>query len=103
MKGAFEMIACLLAKAVPTVVTGVVGVAAYQALRKAVAKVPLRKATVAVTARGLRVVHEAERKAEESAGQARLAVADVIAEAKERIGEEVTPLVVANSGNDVAD
>ncbi|MCV7146323.1 MULTISPECIES: DUF1490 family protein [Mycobacterium] len=90
----------LLAKAVPTVVTGVVGVAAYEALRKGVAKVPLRAAAVTVTAWGMRVAREAERKASESAEQARLKAADVIAEAKERVGEPVTPLLVADSDND---
>ncbi|RFZ19563.1 hypothetical protein VIMS_01170 [Mycobacterium marinum] len=89
----------LLVKAAPTVVTGVVGVAAFEALRKAVAKAPLRKATVVATAWGIRVVREAERKAGQSAEQARLTVADVMAEARERAGEEVPPLVV-DSGDD---
>ena len=35
--------------------------------------------------------------AKESAEQARLTVADVVAEAKERAGEEVTPLTVVGS------
>lgn len=78
------------AKAVPTVVTGAVGVAAYEALRRGVAKVPLRAATVTVTAWAMRVAREAERKAGESAERARLTTADVIAEAKERVGETVT-------------
>jgi hypothetical protein len=82
----------LMAKAVPTVVTGAVGVAAYEAVRKGVAKVPLRAATVTVTAWGIRVAREAERKAGESAERARLTTADVIAEAKERAGDEVTPV-----------
>ncbi|WP_139829777.1 DUF1490 family protein [Mycobacterium gastri] len=80
-----------MAKAVPTVITGTVGFAAYEVLRKGVAKLPLRAATVTATAWGIRVVHEAERKAAASAGRARLSAADVIAEAKERIGEDVTP------------
>lgn len=84
----------LLAKAAPTVVTGVVGVAAYEALRKAVAKVPLREATVTATAGGLRVVRKAGARAE----QAQLTVADVIAEARERVGEEVPP-AEADSGH----
>ncbi|MEQ6325800.1 DUF1490 family protein [Mycobacterium canetti] len=77
-----------LAKAVPTVVTGAVGVAAYEALRKVVVKAPLRQATVSVTAWGLRVAREAERKAGESAEQARLTFADVLAEARERAGKD---------------
>jgi hypothetical protein len=79
------------AKAVPTVVTGVVGVAAYEAARRGVAKLPLRAATVAVTAWGMRVAREAERRAAESAERARLTTADVIAEAKERAGDNVAP------------
>lgn len=88
-----------MAKAVPTVVTGAVGVAAYEAVRKGVAKVPLRAATVTVTAWGIRVGREAERRAGESAERARLTTADVIAEAKERAGEPFTPTVVTDSGN----
>lgn len=83
----------LLAKAAPTVVTGVVGVAAYEALAKA----PWRQATVTATAWGLRVGRTAERKTKESAERARLAVADVLAEAVERIGEEVPSPAVADS------
>ncbi|MBX9639516.1 MAG: DUF1490 family protein [Mycobacteriaceae bacterium] len=84
-----------LVKAAPTVVTGVVGVAAYEALAKA----PWRKATVMATAWGMRVAREAERRAGQSAEHARLTVADVMAEARERAGEEVSPLVVADSGS----
>lgn len=79
-------------------IAGVVGAASYDGVRKAVSKIPLRKATVVATAWGIRVVREAERKAGDSAEQARLTVADVIAEAKERAGEEAPPLTVANSG-----
>lgn len=88
----------VLAKAAPTVVTGVVGVAAYEALRKAVAKTPLREASVSATAWALRVARDAERRAEEGTERARLAVADVVAEAAERVGEEVQP-PPANSGD----
>jgi len=77
----------LLAKAVPTVATGVVGVAAYEALAKA----PWRKVTVSATAWGLRVAREAERTTKQNAERARLAVADVVAEAVERIGEDAPP------------
>lgn len=88
----------LLAKAAPTVVTGVVGVAAYEALHMVVAKAPLRAATVSATAWALRVAREAERRAEETAERARLTVADVVAEAVERVGEEVPP-PAADSGD----
>jgi hypothetical protein len=100
VKGALAMVwHGLLAKAAPTVVTGVVGVAAYEALGKVVAKAPLRAATVSAAAWALRVAREAERMAEESAERARLTVADVVAEAVERVGEEVPP-PAADSGDD---
>jgi len=89
-----------LVKAVPTVVTGVVGVAAYEAVRTAVAKAPLRQATVTVTAWGIRAAREAQRKAEQGAEQARLTAADVMAEARERAGEEVEPGTVTGAGDD---
>ena len=103
LKGALEIVLHgLVGRAAPTVVTGVVGVAAYQALRKGAAKVPLRGATVTLTAWGMRFAREAERKAQHGAEQARLTAADVIAEAKERIGDDVTPLVVVDSDNNGA-
>jgi len=77
----------LAAKAASTVVTGVVGVAAYELMRKVIVKIPVREASVTATALGLRGV----RKAEEGAERARLNIADVVAEARERIGEEVVP------------
>ncbi|MHC9295507.1 DUF1490 family protein [Mycobacterium sp. LTG2003] len=83
----------LLAKAATTVVTGAVGVAAYEGLRKAVAKAPVREAAVTTTAWALR----GARKAEEGAESARLKVADVMAEARERIGEEVPPPAVGDA------
>ncbi|HEX7321533.1 MAG TPA: DUF1490 family protein [Mycobacterium sp.] len=89
-----------LVKAAPTVVTGVVGVAAYEAVRTVVAKAPLRKATVTVTAWGIRAAREAQRKAERNAEQARLTVADVMAEVRERAGEEVEPATDAGDDRD---
>ncbi|KKB98772.1 DUF1490 family protein [Mycolicibacter arupensis] len=85
-------------KAAPTVVTGVVGVAAYEAVRTVVAKAPLRQATVTVTAWGIRAAREAQRKAEHGAEQARLTVADVVAEAREHAGENIEPMT--DSGDD---
>lgn len=85
----------LAAKAASTVLTGVVGVAAYDLARKAVAKAPLREASVAATVWGLR----GTRKAEEGAERARLTIADVIAEARERVGEEVPPPAVVDVDN----
>ncbi len=80
----------LLAKAATTVVTGLVGVTAYEALKKAAAKAPLHETAVSAAELGLR----GTRKAEEAAESARLKIADVMAEARERIGEEApTPAV----------
>ena len=86
----------LLAKAATTVATGVVGVAAYEAIRKAVAKAPIHEASVTTATWALR----GARKAEESAETARLKIADVMAEARERIGEEVSPPAVADAEHD---
>lgn len=80
----------MIAKAATTVVTGAVGVAAYELVRKAVAKAPVHEASVAATAWGLR----GTRRAEEAAERARLKVADVVAEARERVGEEAPPPAV---------
>lgn len=77
----------LLAKAGSTVATGLVGALAYDAARKAIAKAPLREGAVVVTSWGL----IGARKAEAIAEDARLRTADVVAEAKGRIGEEATP------------
>ncbi|KKC02712.1 hypothetical protein AWC17_11445 [Mycobacterium nebraskense] len=80
----------LLTKAASTVVTGLVGATAYEVLRKAVAKAPLHETAVSAAELGLR----GTRKAEEAAESARLKIADVMAEARERIGEEApTPSV----------
>ena len=62
------VVGAFLAKAASTVVTGAVGVAAYQGVRKLVAKAPVREASVTATAWALRGV----RKAEEGAESARL-------------------------------
>ena len=85
----------IVAKAVSTVVTGAVGVAAYNGARRLYDKAPVRKAAVSVTEAGLR----AARKAELHAESARLAVSDVVAEARDRLGEEVPPPVVSETGH----
>lgn len=74
----------LLAKAAATVLTGLAGVTAYEVLRKAATKAPLRQTAVSAAELSLR----GTRKAETAAESARLKIADVMAEARERIGEE---------------
>jgi len=86
----------LLSRAATTVATGLVGVAAYEATRKAVAKAHIHDASVTAATWALR----GARKAEESAETARLKIADVMAEARERIGEEVSPPAVADTDHD---
>lgn len=57
---------------------------AYETLRKALGTAPIRRASVTVMEWGLR----GTRRAEAAAESARLTVADVVAEARGRIGEE---------------
>ncbi|MCV7257985.1 DUF1490 family protein [Mycobacterium shimoidei] len=80
----------LLGKAAGTVITGLVGVSAYEALRKAVRSAPVHEAAVTATEWSLR----GTRRAEQAAESARLKFADVVAEARERIGEEAPPPAV---------
>jgi len=83
----------LLGKAAGTVVTGLVGVSAYEIVRKALAKAPLHgAAAVTATEWGLR----GTRRAEEAAESARLKLADVVAEARERVGEEAQPPAIGD-------
>lgn len=79
-------------KAGGLVLTGVVGVGAYELLRKVVGKAPIHQAGVAATELGLRGTRQAERAAE----SARLKLADVMAEARERMGEEATTPAVTD-------
>lgn len=86
----------LVVKAAGTVFTGLVGVSAYEVLRKAVGAAPVHRAAVTATEWGLR----GTRRAEVAAEAARLKVADVIAEARERIGEAESPPAVAKADDD---
>lgn len=81
----------LAGKVAGTVFTGLVGVSAYEVVRRAVGKAPVRRTTVAVTALGLR----GTRRAEVAAESARLKMADVVAEARGRLGEESQPPAAA--------
>lgn len=81
----------LVVKAATTVFTGLVGVSAYEVLKKALDKASLHQAAVTATEWGLR----GTRRAEEVAESARLKVADVVAEARERVGEEASPPAAA--------
>jgi hypothetical protein len=86
----------LVAKAAGTVFTGLVGVSAYEILRKAVGAAPVHRAAVTATEWGLR----GTRCAEVAAESARLKVADVVAEARDRIGEDGTPPAACTAEGD---
>ena len=80
----------LLAKGAIFLAHGVIGAAAYDLVVRAAKKAPLHQAAVSAAELGLR----GTRKAEEAAESARLKMSDVMAEARERIGEEApTPAV----------
>lgn len=78
------MVNGLVVKAVGAVATGLVGAAAYDAVKRLVRSEAIRGATVKATAWGLRGV----RAAEASAEKVRLVTADVVSEARAQIGEE---------------
>lgn len=84
-------------RGVAWLVTGVVGAAAYDLAVWAAKKAPLHQAAVSAAELSLR----GTRKAEEAAESARLKMSDVMAEARERIGEEApTPAVADIHGHD---
>lgn len=70
-----------------TAITGAVGVATYSVLRRLVTWAPKRQVAVSGTVLGLRAWRGAERGVE----VARLTAADIVAEAKGRVGESVSP------------
>ena len=76
-----------VARAAAAVATGLVGAIAYDGVKKVVRSVPLRGAVVTLTSWGLRGARVAETGAE----RARLAAADIISEARQRIGEQTPP------------
>lgn len=82
----------LLAKATAAVVTGAVGAAAYDLLRAAARKTPVHAAAVTAAEWSLR----GTRRAEEAAESARLKLGDILAEARERIGEEAAPPAIGD-------
>lgn len=86
----------LLVRAAETVFTGLVGVSAYEVLRRAAGTAPVHRAAVTATEWGLR----GTRRAEVAAESARLKVADVVAEARERIGESASPPVAPKGDDD---
>ncbi|MFW6775798.1 DUF1490 family protein [Nocardioides sp. CPCC 205120] len=77
----------LFGKLGSTVVTGLVGAVAWDGVKKAADRGLLREAAVTTTAVGLR----GRRSLEVGAERLRLATGDVVAEARERVGEQAPP------------
>ncbi|WP_111765452.1 DUF1490 family protein [Nakamurella deserti] len=81
------MIQAVLGKAVGAVISGVAGVTVVNAARSGRLGRVAHQAAVGVTAAGLRAVRAAEHGAENT----RLVAADIVAEAREKVGEQATP------------
>jgi hypothetical protein len=81
------MIGGFVGKAAGVLASGLVGAAAYDGVKRLVRSNSLHAAAVTVTAWGLR----GGRAAEAGAERARLATADIVSEARERIGEQTPP------------
>lgn len=82
----------LLIKAAHMVATGVAGAAVYDGVKRLARSDAVRSATVTLTALGLRGVRAAETGAEKM----RLATADIVSEARARIGEEAPAPTTSN-------
>lgn len=81
------MLGVFVGKAAGMVVTGLAGAVAYDGAKRLVRPDVVRRAAVTVTSWGLRGARAAETGAE----KARLAAADVVSEAREKIGEQSLP------------
>ena len=81
------MIGGFVGRAAGFVASGLVGAAAYDGVKRFVRSDSLHDAAVTVTSWGLRGARAAETGAE----KARLATADIVSEARERIGEQTSP------------
>lgn len=86
----------LAGRATGMVATGVVGAAAYDGVKRLLRGRTARSAAVAATALGLRGARAVEAGAE----RARLTAADIVSEARERIGEESTPPGAGGHGHE---
>jgi hypothetical protein len=89
------MLGGFVGKAAGVLATGVVGAAAFDGVKRLVRSDTLRGAAVTVTSWGLRGARAAEAGAE----RARLTTADIVSEARERIGEQSPPPGAAARGH----
>lgn len=90
------MLGALIGRAAGVLATGVAGAAAYDGAKRVARSGAARGAAVAVTVWGLRGARAAETGAE----RARLATADIVSEARGRMGEQAPPPGVGGSGHD---
>lgn len=81
------MLGAFVGKAAGLLATGVVGAATYDGVKRVVRSDTVRGAAVTVTSWGLRGARAAEAGAE----RVRLTTADIVSEARERIGEQTPP------------
>lgn len=81
------MLGGLLARGAVVVATGAAGAAAWDGIKRVARSGAVRGGLVEATALGLRGARAAETGAE----RARLAAADIVSEARERIGEQSPP------------
>ncbi|MXG90925.1 DUF1490 family protein [Nocardioides flavescens] len=90
------MIATLLTRVGSTVLTGFVGAVAYDGAKKAVGDGTARDGAVSALAWGLR----GKRRLETGAEHVRLVTGDLVAEARERVGEQAPPPGTGDVGHD---
>jgi len=89
------MIAGLVGKAAGMVVGGLAGAVAYDGVKRIVRSTVVRDSAVTVTSWGLRGARVVETGAE----RARLGAADIVSEARERIGEQAQPPAGSGHGH----
>jgi hypothetical protein len=90
------MITSIVARAGSAVVTGLVGAAAYDGVKKAVSSETVREGAVVALALGLR----GKRRVEIGAEQVRLVSGDLVADARARVGEQAPPPGMADLAHD---
>ena len=90
------MAAISVNRAASVVVTGLAGAVTFEVVKSAVRRIPWRAGAVRATELALRGTRNLEVHAE----QTRLTVGDIVAEARERIGEQTPPPVSGDHGHD---
>ncbi|GAA2007898.1 DUF1490 family protein [Nakamurella flavida] len=86
----------LAGRAAAALASGIAGAIVVDRVKSGSGRRPLRGAAVAVTTWGIR----ARRSAETGAENVRLATGDIVAEARERVGEQAPPPTVGGTHGD---